>query len=87
MSGRTANPARALAMLPSDEWHLVPMHWHAFTSRPLTPDRSPDASLHDPYAVASWIAERSEANLWQEHFHIASHAGTRSGTTTCGRTP
>lgn len=58
-------------MLPSDEWTLVPLHWHAH-SRPVRAGARPEAALHDPSAVASWLAERSTADLWHSHFLIAS---------------
>jgi hypothetical protein len=69
MSAPRINPA--IGMLPSDEWTLVPLHWHAY-SQPAQADVSPDAALHHPSAVATWLAERSGAHLWQSHFLIAS---------------
>jgi hypothetical protein len=66
MSMRTAG-----SMLPSDEWLLVPLHWHAYT-RPPAPGSAPEAALHHPSAVATWLAERSGAHLWHSHFLIAS---------------
>jgi hypothetical protein len=58
-------------MLPSDEWTLVPLHWHAY-SQPAHADTLPEAALHHPSAVATWLAERSGAHLWRSHFLIAS---------------
>ncbi len=59
-------------MLPSDEWQVIPLHWHAFATLPRC-DSTPDAVLRDPYAVASWVAERTRgAELWHAHFRIAS---------------
>lgn len=66
MSTRTAR-----AMLPSDEWLLVPIHWHAYP-KPAKPDAPPEAALHHPSAVATWVAEHSAADLWHQHFLIAS---------------
>ena|SRR6266545_3986938 len=63
--------ARAFTMLPSDEWTVIPLHWHAY-SRPPKPGGAPEAALHHPSAVATWLAERSAADLWQSHFLIAS---------------
>jgi hypothetical protein len=70
MSTRT-NGAAASSMLPSDEWLLVPLHWHAH-AQPPKPDGAPEAALHHPSAVATWLAEHSTANLWHQHFLTAS---------------
>ncbi len=59
------------SMLPSDEWLLVPLHWHAYAQTP-KPGSAPEAALHHPSAVATWLAEQSTANLWHQHFLIAS---------------
>lgn len=59
------------SLLPSDEWTVAPLHWHAH-SRPATRDLAPEMALHDPAGVATWLAERSAAHLWQSHYLIAS---------------
>jgi hypothetical protein len=58
-------------MLPSDEWLLVPIHWHAYTQL-RQPDSPPETALHHPAAVATWLAQHSTATLWHQHFLIAS---------------
>jgi hypothetical protein len=66
-----ANVADRFIILPSDQWQLVPLHWHAYT-RPAPRDQAPQAALHTPAAVATWLGEHSEAHLWRQHWLIAS---------------
>lgn len=64
------------AILPSDEWSAIGVHWHAFVERrernmPMRTGyrtdrlrRKPDSVLWSPWTVADWIDART-----REHVH------------------
>lgn len=60
------------ALLPSDEWQVAGVHWHAFTEargrddtteRIARRERTPDTVLRSPFEVARWIDQQTRRHV------------------------